>query len=263
MKVKGKFVRPERLRVNFFFRDRQTSGAQYSRGLSQGEPRGSVMARRWMTLQRYVSPALMGSRDLSSSAAPPTLITVPDRTQYTKGSLNLDQLDPSDPIKTFTQWFDYARTSGLVSSPEAVTLSTAHLPSGRVSSRTVLMKKVDSRGFVIYSNFQTSKKSRDLATNPRAALNFWWEHLERQVRVEGTTERLTVEESQEYASVRPRDSQLGAWASPQSSVINDREELDELVRAVHEKFSQTTNIPVPPFWGGLRIVPDSIEFWQG
>jgi pyridoxamine 5'-phosphate oxidase len=205
----------------------------------------------------------MGSRDLGPSAAPPTLINVPDRTQYTKGSLDLDQLDPSDPFKTFKHWFDYARASGLVTSPEAVTLSTAHLPSGRISSRMVLMKEVDSRGFIIYSNFQTSKKSRDLATNPRAALNFWWEHLERQVRIEGTTERLTVEESQEYASSRPRDSQLGAWASPQSSVINDRDELDEKVRTTHERFGQTQNIPVPPFWGGLRIVPDSIEFWQG
>jgi pyridoxamine 5'-phosphate oxidase len=125
------------------------------------------------------------------------------------------------------------------------------------------MKKVDSEGFIIYSNFQTSKKSRDLATNPRAALNFWWEHLERQVRIEGTTERLTVEESQEYASTRPRDSQLGAWASPQSSVLNGREELDERVQAMRERFGQADDIQVPPFWGGLRIGPDSIEFWQG
>jgi pyridoxamine 5'-phosphate oxidase len=207
--------------------------------------------------------SLMAARSPSFSSAPPTLINVPDRTQYTRGSLDLDQLDPSDPIKTFTKWFEYARTSGLVTSPEAVTLSTAHLPSGRISSRTVLMKKTDLRGFIIFSNFQTSKKSRDLATNPRAALNFWWEHLERQVRVEGTTERLTPEESQGYASTRPRDSQLGAWASPQSSVIKDREELDDKVQAVHERFEGVQDIPVPPFWGGLRIVPDVVEFWQG
>jgi pyridoxamine 5'-phosphate oxidase len=173
--------------------------------------------------------------------------------QYVRGSLELDQLDPSDPIKTFTTWFDYARHSGLVSSPEAVVLSTAHLPSGRISSRTVLMKQADSRGFIIYSNFQTSKK----------ALNFWWEALERQVRVEGTTERLTPEESQPYASTRPRDSQLGAWASPQSSVIQDRNELDAKVRDIHKRFEDTKDIPVPPFWGGLRIVPDVVEFWQG
>ena len=125
------------------------------------------------------------------------------------------------------------------------------------------MKKTDSRGFVIYSNFQTSKKSRDLATNPRAALNFWWEHLERQVRVEGIVERLTQEESQEYASTRPRDSQLGAWASPQSSIIKDRAELEDRVQAVREQFESSKVVPVPPFWGGLRIVPDLIEFWQG
>ena len=205
----------------------------------------------------------MVSRGFGSSSAPPTLINVPDRTQYTRGSLELDQLDPTDPIKTFTTWFDFARTSGLVSTPEAVTLSTAELPSGRVSSRTVLMKQADIRGFVIYSNFQTSKKSRDLSTNPRAALNFWWEHLERQVRIEGTTERLTPEESQLYASTRPRDSQLGAWASPQSSVIQTRDELDSKVDQVHERFRDAIDIPVPPFWGGLRIVPDVVEFWQG
>src|SRR5208282_120942 len=176
-----------------------------------------------MTLRRCFG-TVMATRGFGSSSAPPTLINVPDRTQYTRGSLDIDQLDPTDPIKTFTTWFDYARTSGLVSSPEAVTLSTAQLPSGRISSRTVLMKKVDPRGFIIYSNFQTSKKSRDISTNPRAALNFWWEPLERQVRVEGTTERLTPEESQDYANTRPRDSQLGAWASPQSSVIKDRDE---------------------------------------
>jgi pyridoxamine 5'-phosphate oxidase len=205
----------------------------------------------------------MVSRGFGSSSAPPTLINVPDRTQYTRGSLDLDQLDPADPIRTFTTWFDFARTSGLVSTPEAVTLSTAELPSGRVSSRTVLMKQADTRGFVIYSNFQTSKKSRDLSTNPRAALNFWWEHLERQVRIEGTTERLTPEESQLYASTRPRDSQLGAWASPQSSAIQTRDELDSKVNQVHERFRDAVDIPIPPFWGGLRIVPDVVEFWQG
>jgi len=205
----------------------------------------------------------MVTRRFGSLSSPPTLINVHDSTQYTRSSLELDQLDPSDPMKTFGTWFEYARTSGLVTVPEAVTLSTAHLPSGRISSRTVLMKKADARGFIIYSNFQTSKKSQDLATNPRAALNFWWEPLERQVRVEGVTERLTSEESQEYARTRPRESQLGAWASPQSSIIKDREELDSKVLAIHERFRDATEIPVPPFWGGLRIVPDLVEFWQG
>ena len=216
-----------------------------------------------MTARRCCLRSLMVVRSLGSSSAPPALINVPDRTQYTRGSLDLDQLDPHDPIKTFTAWFDYARSSGLVSAPEAVTLSTAQLPSGRISSRMVLMKKADSRGFIIYSNFQTSKKSRDLASNPRAALNFWWEHLERQVRIEGTTERLTPEQSQEYASTRPRDSQLGAWASPQSSVIQDRDELNTRVKEIHDRFEDAKEVPIPPFWGGLRIVPDLVEFWQG
>jgi pyridoxamine 5'-phosphate oxidase len=221
-----------------------------------------------MTTFRRCFRTLMTSREqtnslFSFSVQHPTLIEVPDRMQYTRGSLDLDQLDPSDPLKTFTNWFNYARHSGRVSSPEAATLSTAQLPSGRISSRMVLMKQVDRSGFIIYSNFQTSKKSRDLATNPRAALNFWWEHLERQIRIEGTTERLTSEESQLYASTRPRDSQLGAWASPQSSIIQDRAELDEKVKEVHERFESVDEIPVPPFWGGLRIVPDVVEFWQG
>lgn len=205
----------------------------------------------------------MVSRSLSFSSASSPLVNVPDRTQYTRGSLDIHQLDPDDPMVTFAAWFQHARNSGLVSSPEAVTLSTAHLPSGRVSSRTVLMKQADSCGFVIYSNFQTSKKSRDLATNSRAALNFWWEHLERQVRVEGATERLTPDESQAYASSRPRDSQLGAWASPQSAIIRDREELEERLKEVHDRFQDSAQIPVPPYWGGLRIVPDLVEFWQG
>jgi pyridoxamine 5'-phosphate oxidase len=217
-----------------------------------------------MTVRRCLRVSQrMVSQSLSFSSAPSPHVNVPDRTQYTRGSLDIHQLDSTDPMVTFAAWFEHARNSGLVSTPEAVTLSTAHLPSGRVSSRTVLMKQADSHGFIIYSNFQTSKKSRDLATNSRAALNFWWEHLERQVRVEGVTERLTPDESQAYASSRPRDSQLGAWASPQSATIRDRDELDERVKGVHDRFQESTHIPVPPYWGGLRIIPDLVEFWQG
>jgi pyridoxamine 5'-phosphate oxidase len=206
---------------------------------------------------------LLIARGLSTPATPPPLISVPGRIQYTRGVLELEQLDPQDPIKTFTAWFEHARTSGLVSTPEAVVLSTAALPSGRISSRTVLMKQADSRGFVIYSNWGTSKKSRDITSNPRAALNFWWEKLERQIRVEGSTERLTEEESQIYASTRPRDSQIGAWASPQSQTIQSRNELVSRVKEINEKFEDEESIPVPHFWGGLRIVPDVVEFWQG
>lgn len=212
---------------------------------------------------QFFKALMVARRSSSFSSAHPILIDVPGHTQYTRGSLDINQLDSKNPLITFTSWFEYARSSGLVSTPEAATLSTARLPSGRVSSRTVLMKQTDSRGFIIYSNWQTSKKSRDLATNPRAALTFWWEKLERQVLVEGTTERLTDEESQEYASSRPRDSQLGAWASPQSSAIKDRAELEDRFKAAHERFEGVDEIPVPPYWGGLRIVPDLVEFWQG
>jgi len=163
-----------------------------------------------------------------------------------------------------------------------VTLSTAQLPSGRVSSRTVYLKELDDRGFVIYSNFGTSRKAKDLESNPHAALCFWWKLLERQVRVEGRTERLSRDESQVYFDTRARGSRIGAWASQQTSVLlpkttattvqsdsseqeqdDGRAMLESQVAAVEARFKDQDHIPVPPFWGGLRIIPDTIEFWQG
>jgi pyridoxamine 5'-phosphate oxidase len=128
-------------------------------------------------------------------------------------------------------------------------------------------------GFVVYSNFGTSRKSADLATNPHASLCFWWKPLERQVRVEGKVQRLTPEESQVYFDTRARGSRIGAWASQQSTVLQPQTEtgegddgrldLETRVKRVEERFADQQQIPVPPFWGGLRIVPDSVEFWQG
>lgn len=152
-----------------------------------------------------------------------------------------------------------------------------------MSSRVVYLKELDARqGFVVYSNFGTSRKAADLATNPWASLTFWWEGLERQVRVEGRASRLTREESQEYYATRVRGSQIGAWASRQSQVLrpsadNDdggsgagnqgaddgRKELEGWVSEAEEKFRGEEHIPVPEFWGGLRITPESMEFWQG
>lgn len=191
-------------------------------------------------------------------------------------------LDPESPIRQFHSWFDAARSSGLIAHPETCCLSTASLPSGRVSSRIVYMKELDAQGFVIYSNFGTSKKAADLATNQWAGLTFWWEGLERQVRVEGRASRLTREESQEYYATRVRGSKIGAWASRQSQVLrpavpdgddsgasggqgpdDGREELERWVGEAEEKFRGEEQIPVPEFWGGLRIVPESLEFWQG
>lgn len=127
----------------------------------------------------------------------------------------------------------------------------------------VYLKEMDDTGFVIYSNWDTSTKAADVRSNPHAALTFWWRELERQVRVEGRCERLTSPESQLYYDTRIRGSRLGAWASPQSSVLKDREELDEKVHEVEKRFEGIDNIPVPEFWGGLRVVPDTVEFWQG
>ena len=185
----------------------------------------------------------------------------PQAEQYTKGELNIDQLD-SDPIKQFDIWFKHAQSEN-VYQPETVTLSTAELPSGRVSARMVYLKEVDERGLVIYSNWNTSRKAHDFSTNPRAALTFWWHELERQVRVEGPCERMTSEESQVYYDTRIRGSRIGAWASQQSKVLSDRAELEHQVTGVEKRFDGNDKLPVPDFWGGLRVKPEMIEFWQG
>ena len=192
-----------------------------------------------------------------------TLIKVEEHDQYTKGQLERSQLHPTSPFENFRRWFNHARSvPDLVGTPEAVVLSTAELPSGRVSARTVLLKQVDDRGFIIYSNFDTSRKYRDLSTNQHASITIWWEKLERQIRIEGVTERMSPEESQPYYDTRPRGSRLGAWASPQSTPIED----GELARKLAEeeaKFKGSNMIPIPPRWGGLRVVPYYVEFWQG
>ncbi|PHH63004.1 hypothetical protein CDD82_1947 [Ophiocordyceps australis] len=188
--------------------------------------------------------------------------------QFTRGTLCRSSLLAS-PTAQFSAWFSQAQEAP-ASAPEACTLSTASLPSGRVSSRLVYLKEVDARGgFVIYSNFATSRKAADLATNTHAALVFYWPHLQRQVRVEGRAARVSEIRSQEYFDTRLRASRIGAWASEQSSVLpatdadDGRSRLDERVREAEARFAGVQDIPVPPFWGGLRLVPDRIEFWQG
>jgi len=185
----------------------------------------------------------------------------PQAQQYTKGSLTEDQLDPS-PFDQFDTWFQHAKEEG-VHQPETVTLSTAHLPSGRVSARMVYLKELDDQGWVIYSNWGTSRKAEDIASNSQASLTFWWHELERQVRIEGPAERLKSEESQVYYDTRIRGSRIGAWASQQSKVLKTREELEQQVDEVEKKFDGQDKIPVPEFWGGLRVKPEMVEFWQG
>ncbi|KAI9827274.1 MAG: hypothetical protein M1832_005412 [Thelocarpon impressellum] len=189
--------------------------------------------------------------------------------QYTLSQLTRADLNPS-PLTQFHAWFDAAQRHP-VPLPEATTLSTAELPSGRVSARMVYLKTLDTRGFVVFSNWGTSRKAQDIRTNPRASLVFWWREMERQVRVEGPTERLTTEEDQRYFDTRVRGSRIGAWASEQSKVLAPSEEGDDDGRTVLEArvadAEQTwhgrNHISVPPFWGGMRIVPETVEFWQG
>lgn len=173
-------------------------------------------------------------------------------------ALDEHTIDPN-PINLFRRWLDDAVAAGL-KLPEAVTLATA-TKDGRPSARVVLLKQVDDDGFVFYTNYR-SKKAQDLDSNPRAALAFYWSQFDRQVRIEGTVGRTTAEESKAYFKTRPRDSQIGAWASPQSEVIVSREVLDERVAELEELY-RDREVDCPEHWGGYRLRPDRIEFWKG
>jgi pyridoxamine 5'-phosphate oxidase len=166
-------------------------------------------------------------------------------------------VDP-DPVVQFGRWFDDAGAAGLVE-PSAMALATAGA-DGVPSARMVLLRGVDQRGFVFYSNYE-SRKAAELAANPRAALVFWWGELRRQVRVEGPVERTSQEESAAYFRTRPPGSRLSAWASPQSRVIPGRAVLDERVAELAARHPGG-DVPLPPFWGGYRLVPEVVELWQ-
>jgi pyridoxamine 5'-phosphate oxidase len=168
-------------------------------------------------------------------------------------------MDP-DPLRQFQKWFDEAVAAGLTQ-PEAMTLATA-TPEGRPSARLVLLRGLDAGGFVFFTNYK-SRKGQELAANPWAALVFYWEPLDRQVRVEGRVEKVSAAESDTYFNTRARGSRLGAWASPQSQVLPGREALDQRVRDVEAIYAAEDMVPRPPFWGGYRLIPDMIEFWQG
>jgi pyridoxamine 5'-phosphate oxidase len=164
----------------------------------------------------------------------------------------------ADPIVQFGHWFAEADAADLIE-PNAMTLATAG-PGGRPSARMVLLKGFDQRGFVFYTNYG-SRKADELASNPSAALVFWWGPLQRQVRIEGTVERVLREESEAYFRSRPLGSRLGAWASAQSQVIAGRAELEQRLRELTERY-RDGDVPLPPFWGGYRVSPEVIEFWQ-
>ena len=180
------------------------------------------------------------------------------RKEYTSAGLDRSDVDP-DPIVQFHKWFEKVIDADL-HEPNAMILATA-TTDGRPSARTVLLKGHDERGFVFYTNYE-GRKAVELETNPRCALLFYWGELERQVRIEGHASRLSGEESDAYFTGRPRGSRLGAWASEQSRPVEDRSILEERVRALEAKY-EGREIPRPPFWGGYRVEPEVIEFWQG
>ena len=165
----------------------------------------------------------------------------------------------ADPIELFVAWFEAAKESGILL-PDAVTLATV-TPEGSPNARMVLLKQVDADGFVFFTNYG-SDKARDLDATPHAALCFHWSVLQRQVRVMGRSERTSEEESRAYFSSRPRGSQIGAWASDQSRPLDHRKELEARAREVKREYAEQ-DVPLPPFWGGYRIRPVRIEFWQG
>ena len=180
------------------------------------------------------------------------------RQEYTRAGLDLSDLD-ADPMLQFARWFSEAQAAG-VPEANAMTLATASC-DGVPAARIVLLKGFDERGFVFYSNYE-SPKGRDLAHNPRAALSFYWPQLERQVRISGLAERISREESRAYFDSRPVGSRIGANLSRQSEVIPDRAYLESAFARLEASFGEGP-IPLPDYWGGYRVVPEQIEFWQG
>jgi len=180
------------------------------------------------------------------------------RREYTMAGLREEDCEP-DPVRQFAKWFGEWLAASPIE-PNAATLATS-AADGRPSARVVLLKGFDETGFVFFTNYQ-SRKGRELSANPLAALCLFWPDFERQVRIEGSVEKLSDEESDAYHRTRPRASQLGAWCSFQSDAIAGREVLEQRLRELQERFGEG-EIPRPPGWGGYRLKHDAVEFWQG
>lgn len=180
------------------------------------------------------------------------------RREYKTGSLNETEM-PSDPFNEFKLWMEAAIASG-IAEPNAMTVASA-TPDGKPSARVVLLKELNDKGFVFYTNYK-SRKGRELIANPFAAVVFDWHEIERQVRIEGVVETVPEEESDRYFNVRPDEAKIGAWASLQSSIVQGRQQLEELEEKQRLRFA-ATEITRPPHWGGFLIRPTTIEFWQG
>jgi pyridoxamine 5'-phosphate oxidase len=180
------------------------------------------------------------------------------RVIYERGELDTDTV-AADPFEQFRVWLEHALHAQGMVEPNAMNVATVGM-GGRPSSRIVLLRQWDARGFVFYTNYE-SRKGTELGAQPFAALLFWWGVLERQIRIEGAVERVLDVESDAYFASRPRGHRLSAWASRQSAVVPDRETLQRAMSEADQRF--TGEVPRPPFWGGYRIVPDRFEFWQG
>ena len=180
------------------------------------------------------------------------------RRNYTRAGLT-EQDAHANPFVQFRLWFAEAKSAQILE-PNAMTLATANA-SGEPSARVVLLKELDEQGFVFYTNYQ-SAKAQDIRANARVSLNFFWGELERQVRIRGAATKLSREESEAYFHTRPRESQIGAWASQQSSVVDSREDLERRFQELSVEF-EGRDVLCPPFWGGYRVKPSAIEFWQG
>lgn len=180
------------------------------------------------------------------------------RIDYGRGRLDETEV-LADPVAQFARWFADAQAAG-VPEPNGMTLATAD-PSGAPSARVVLLKGFDSRGFAFFTNYD-SRKGRELEANPRAALCFYWQALERQVRIEGVVQRTSREESEAYFRTRPLSAQVGAWVSQQSRTLASRQELEQREAELMGRFAGAP-VPLPDFWGGYRVTPHAVEFWQG
>lgn len=181
------------------------------------------------------------------------------RKNYSLSQLDHSEL-PDDPVILFRKWFDEALNAEILE-PNTLTLATVNA-DGQVSARTLLLKEITASGIVFYTNYE-SDKAKDIEHNPQVSVVFLWKEIERQVRISGIANKISRERTEAYAHSRPRGSQIGAWTSPQSKVILDRDILEQNERELVEKFANQDIIPVPPYWGGYEVTIDMIEFWQG
>lgn len=179
------------------------------------------------------------------------------RRQYIKDSL-ATQTVKKDPIKQFEKWFSQTLKAGLIE-PNAMIVATS-TPNGKPSARVVLLKGLTDKGFIFFTNYR-SKKGKELAANPHASLLFFWDKLERQVRIEGKVKKISREESSKYFDSRPHASRIAAWSSHQSTVIKDRKEIDEAFKKFDKMYPG--EVPLPDYWGGFILIPSEFEFWQG